>query len=104
MAGWGISLLKIRDMADFEGSGTPRATMQNIAHALREHDERREETFYGSNDFIYMPLWTSEANEQPLGTGPDYVEWHYVHALGLGSCVEQRHYRSLRRGVRLGFV
>jgi len=39
-----------------------------------------------------------------LGSGQDYVEWYHVHAVGLESRVEQRHYRSLRRGVRFGFA
>src|ERR1700730_5761363 len=46
----------------------------------------------------------SETDKQPLGSGQDYVEWHHVHAVGLGSGDEQRHYRSLRRGVRFGFA
>jgi hypothetical protein len=61
--GCGIILLKTRLMREFQGNGTLRATMQNIAHELRGYDGRREETLYGSNDFIYMPLWTSEADE-----------------------------------------
>jgi hypothetical protein len=91
-------------MAGFDGCGTLRATMQNIAHALRERGGRREEIRDGSNNFIYLPLRTSEADEQPLGSGQDHVEWHYVHAVGLGSRDEQRHHRSLRRRLRFGFV
>jgi hypothetical protein len=51
-----------------------------------------------------MSLRAAEADEQPLGSGQDYVEWHHVHAVGLESGDEQRHYRSLRRGLRFGFV
>ncbi len=51
-----------------------------------------------------MPLRASEADEQPLGTGQDYVEWHHLHALGLEPGDEQRHHRSLRRGLRFGFA
>jgi hypothetical protein len=91
-------------MVGFYGSGILRATMQNVAHVLRERDGRREEMGYGSNNFIYLPLRTTEADEQPLGFGQDYIAWHHVHAVGLGSCAEQRHYRSLRRRLRLGFV
>jgi hypothetical protein len=83
--GFGRLFLKILEIAAFYESGTLRATMQNIAHALRERDGRREEINYGSNNFIYMPLRTSEADEQPLGSGEDYSEWHHIHALGLGS-------------------
>jgi hypothetical protein len=91
-------------MAGFDGCGTLRATMQNIAHALRERGGRREEIRDGSNNFIYLPLRTPEADEQSLGSGQDYGEWHHFHALGLGSRAEQRHYRSLRGGLRFSSV
>jgi hypothetical protein len=73
-------------------------------HIRSWKDGGREEILYGSNNFIYMRLRASEADKQPLGSGKDYVEWHHVHAVGLGSGDEQRHHRSLRRGVRFGFV
>jgi hypothetical protein len=91
-------------MEDCDGDGNPRATMQNIAHVLRDTTTERGEYTYGSNNFIYLPLRTSEADEQSLGSGPDYVAWRHFHALGLGYGDEQRHHRSLRGGLRFGFV
>ena len=64
----------------------------------------RKEIRYGSNNFIYLRLRAAEEDEQSLGSGQGDEAWDYVHALGLGSCNEQRHRGALRRGLRVGFA
>ena len=76
-----------KEELDLGSQGGPRlASMEGEAHCFGFWNGK--EAGYGSSDTFYVRLRGSEEDEQPLGSGQDDEERHYVYAMGLESCGE----------------
>src|ERR1700733_450426 len=85
------------------GTGTLRATMQDVAHDFIRFGSRGE-AHYGNDNTFYMSLRGTEEDEQSLGSGQTDVLRHHFYAVGHQSRDEQRHCCTLRRRLRSRFA